>query len=147
MRGAQRAGGRKPPAVARALGVTLRAIWLVGALPARRLGGLKAELNPFGGHLKDFVRPRHFVLHSNGWKGDHEPGNLHHDQLGTRRVRRLHRSLGRQYDKAVECLIKDRDALLAFYDFPAEHWKHLRTTNPIESSLQRIVSRTRPRSP
>ena len=37
---------------------------------------------------------------------------------------------GVKYDKAVECLIKDRDALLAFYDFPAEHWKHLRTTNP-----------------
>src|ERR1700730_4961175 len=42
---------------------------------------------------------------------------------------------GVKYDKAVECLIKDRDALLAFYDFPAEHWKHLRTTNPIESSF------------
>ena len=40
---------------------------------------------------------------------------------------------GVKYDKAVECLIKDRDALLAFYDFPAEHWKHLRTTNVIES--------------
>src|SRR5207245_3898768 len=38
-------------------------------------------------------------------------------------------SWGVKYDKAVECLIKDRDALLAFYDFPAEHWKHLRTTN------------------
>jgi transposase-like protein len=35
---------------------------------------------------------------------------------------------GVKYDKAVECLVKDRDALLAFYDFPAEHWKHLRTT-------------------
>src|SRR5262249_29342255 len=33
---------------------------------------------------------------------------------------------GVKYDKAVECLIKDRDALLSFYDFPAEHWKHLR---------------------
>jgi putative transposase len=41
---------------------------------------------------------------------------------------------GVKYDKAVECLIKDRDALLSFYDFPAEHWKHLRTTNVIESS-------------
>ena len=40
---------------------------------------------------------------------------------------------GVKYDKAVECLIKDRDALLAFYDFPAEHWKHPRTTNVIES--------------
>jgi putative transposase len=37
-----------------------------------------------------------------------------------------------KYDKAVECLTKDRATLLAFYDFPAEHWKHLRTTNPIE---------------
>jgi SHS2 domain-containing protein len=42
---------------------------------------------------------------------------------------------GVKYDKAVECLAKDRDALLAFYDFPAEHWKHLRTTNVIESSF------------
>jgi transposase-like protein len=38
-----------------------------------------------------------------------------------------------KYLKACECLAKDRDELLAFYDFPAEHWKHLRTTNPIES--------------
>jgi Transposase, Mutator family len=42
---------------------------------------------------------------------------------------------GVKFDKAVECLIKDRDALLAFYDFPAEHWKHLRTTNVIESAI------------
>src|SRR5262249_23862918 len=42
---------------------------------------------------------------------------------------------GVKYDKAVECLTKDRDALLGFYDFPAEHWKHLRTTNVIESSF------------
>ena len=47
---------------------------------------------------------------------------------------------GVKYDKVVECLIKDRDALLAFYDFPAEHWKHLRTTNPIESSLPRSAT-------
>ena len=47
-----------------------------------------------------------------------------------------------KYDKAVECLIKDRDALLAFYDFPAEHWKHLRTTNVIESSFATVRHRT-----
>jgi acyl transferase domain-containing protein len=46
---------------------------------------------------------------------------------------------GVKYDKAVECLIKDREALLAFYDFPAEHWKHLRTTNVIESSFATMV--------
>jgi putative transposase len=49
---------------------------------------------------------------------------------------------GVKYDKAVECLIKDREALLAFYDFPAEHWKHLRTTNVIESSFATIRHRT-----
>jgi putative transposase len=38
-----------------------------------------------------------------------------------------------KYDKAVACLTKDREALLAFFDFPAEHWDHLRTSNPIES--------------
>jgi putative transposase len=49
---------------------------------------------------------------------------------------------GVKYDKAVECLTRDRDALLAFYDFPAEHWKHLRTTNIIESSFATIRHRT-----
>jgi putative transposase len=49
---------------------------------------------------------------------------------------------GVKYDKAVECLLKDREALLAFYDFPAEHWKHLRTTNVIESSFATIRHRT-----
>jgi transposase-like protein len=49
---------------------------------------------------------------------------------------------GTKYDKAVECLTKDRDVLLAFYDFPAEHWKHLRTTNPIESSFATVRHRT-----
>jgi putative transposase len=51
-------------------------------------------------------------------------------------------SWGVKYRKAVECLIKDRDALLTFYDFPAEHWKHLRTTNIIESSFATVRHRT-----
>jgi transposase-like protein len=49
---------------------------------------------------------------------------------------------GAKYDKAVECLTKDRDALLALYDFPAEHWDHLRTTNPIESVFATVRHRT-----
>lgn len=49
---------------------------------------------------------------------------------------------GIKYDKAVECLIKDHDALLAFYDFPAEHWKHLRTSNVIESAFATVRHRT-----
>lgn len=48
-----------------------------------------------------------------------------------------------KYDKAVSCLEKDRDALLTFYDFPAEHWKHIRTTNPIESTFATVRHRTR----
>jgi transposase-like protein len=49
---------------------------------------------------------------------------------------------GVKYDKAVACLAKDRESLMAFYDFPAEHWKHLRTTNPIESTFATIRHRT-----
>ena len=47
-----------------------------------------------------------------------------------------------KYPKAVECLKKDRDVLLTFYDFPAEHWQHLRTTNPIESTFATVRLRT-----
>ena len=47
-----------------------------------------------------------------------------------------------KYAKAVSCLIKDRDALLTFYDFPAEHWDHLRTSNPIESVFATVRHRT-----
>ena len=49
---------------------------------------------------------------------------------------------GTKYDKAVACLTKDRDALLTFYDFPAEHWDHLRTANPIESVFATVRHRT-----
>ena len=47
-----------------------------------------------------------------------------------------------KYPKAVSCLVKDRDVLLTFYDFPAEHWVHLRTTNPIESTFATVRLRT-----
>jgi transposase-like protein len=47
-----------------------------------------------------------------------------------------------KYDKAATCLEKDRDVLLAFYDFPAEHWKHLRSTNPVESTFATVRHRT-----
>jgi putative transposase len=47
-----------------------------------------------------------------------------------------------KYPKAVQCLEKDREALLTFYDFPAEHWKHIKTTNPIESTFSTVRLRT-----
>lgn len=49
---------------------------------------------------------------------------------------------GAKYPKAAECLAKDREALMAFYDFPAEHWVHLRTSNVIESTFATIRHRT-----
>ena len=49
---------------------------------------------------------------------------------------------GAKYEKAVICLTKDRDALLTFYDFPAKHWDHLRTSNPIESVFATVRHRT-----
>ena len=48
-----------------------------------------------------------------------------------------------KYPKAVKCLTKDRDVLLTFYDFPADHWIHLRTTNPIESMFATVRLRTK----
>ena len=47
-----------------------------------------------------------------------------------------------KYPKAAECLAQDREVLLAFYDFPAEHWGHIRTTNPIESTFATVRLRT-----
>jgi putative transposase len=47
-----------------------------------------------------------------------------------------------KYPKATECLKKDREVLLTFYDFPAEHWRHIRTTNPIESTFSTVRMRT-----
>ena len=44
-----------------------------------------------------------------------------------------------KYEKAVACLTKDREALLSFFDFPAEHWDHLRTSNPIEAYSRQCV--------
>ena len=49
---------------------------------------------------------------------------------------------GVKYEKAVACLTKDQEALLAFFDFPAEHWDHLRTSNPIESVFATVRHRT-----
>ena len=47
-----------------------------------------------------------------------------------------------KYPKAVECLVKDKEQMLAFFDFPAEHWRHLRTSNPIESTFAIVRQRT-----
>ena len=48
-----------------------------------------------------------------------------------------------KYPGAASCLAKDRDVLLSFYDFPAQHWQHIRTTNPIESVFATVRLRTK----
>lgn len=56
---------------------------------------------------------------------------------------RFEQMFAAKYPKAVQCLQKDKDELLAFYDFPAMHWQSLRTTNPIESAFSTIRHRTK----
>ena len=58
-------------------------------------------------------------------------------------IERFEGEYGAKYPKAVESLTRDQDRLLTFFDFPAEHWKHLRTTNPIESSFATVRLRQR----
>ena len=51
-------------------------------------------------------------------------------------------SYNAKYPTAVACLTKDKDQMVAFFDFPAEHWRHLRTSNPIESTFATVRQRT-----
>lgn len=62
-------------------------------------------------------------------------------QEAERAFDRFIETYGAKYPKAVDCLSKDRETLLAFYDFSAEHWVHLRTSNPIESSFATVRHR------
>ena len=64
-------------------------------------------------------------------------------ELALEEMKRFAGEYGAKHPKAVECLEKDKVELLAFYDFPAEHWGHLRTTNPIESPFATVRLRTK----
>ncbi len=64
-------------------------------------------------------------------------------QSATEDIHRFEQEFQAKYAKAVECLLKDQDELLTFFDFPAEHWIHLRTTNPIESTFATVKARTK----
>ena len=71
--------------------------------------------------------------------------NVHHAETRADAVAAIEtfkQKYGTKYAPAVTCLTKDVDALLAFYDFPAEHWDHLRTSNPIESVFATVRHRT-----
>jgi putative transposase len=61
----------------------------------------------------------------------------------TEDIQRFVQEFQAKYPKAAECLLKDQDELLTFFDFPAEHWGHLRSTNPIESTFSTVKARTK----
>jgi transposase-like protein len=63
-------------------------------------------------------------------------------ELALKQMKHFETVFSAKYPKAVECLTKDEKALLTFYDFPAEHWASLKTTNPIESMFATVKHRT-----
>ena len=80
------------------------------------------------------------------WRQRDPDTGLPHHHLGSldnRFRREFRRSLRREFPKAAAKITEDEDELLAFYDYPAEHWVHLRTTNPIESTFATVRLRTK----
>jgi len=81
-------------------------------------------------------------LHPSAKRGLHEIWMAESKANAEKAMRSFRELFAAKYEKAVLCVEKDKDALLAFYDFPAEHWKHLRTSNPIESTFATVRLRT-----
>ena len=73
----------------------------------------------------------------------HEIMNAEHKEAAEAAVDRFQETYGAKYPKAVEKLLKDREVLLSHFDFPAEHWIHLRSTNAIESTFATVRLRTK----
>jgi len=69
--------------------------------------------------------------------------NAEDKDQASRAIRAFERQYGAKFPKAVAKIVDDEDVLLAFYDYPAEHWIHLRTTNPIESTFATVRLRTK----
>lgn len=82
------------------------------------------------------------TLHGKAKAGLHEIWMAETKTQAEKAFDRFVRDFGVKYPKATGVLIKDREVLLSFYDFPAEHWAHIRTTNPIESTFATIRHRT-----
>lgn len=69
--------------------------------------------------------------------------NAEHRDHAEAAIKTFAQLYGAKFPKAVKKITEDQDQLLAFYDFPAEHWIHLRTTNPIESTFSTVRLRTK----
>jgi putative transposase len=81
-------------------------------------------------------------VHRAAKKAIHEITEAENKAEAERAVERFAKEFGAKWPKAVAKIVEDKEALLAFYEFPAEHWIHLRTTNPIESTFAPVRART-----
>ena len=82
------------------------------------------------------------ALHVSAKKAIHEIYMSEDRTMARKMLKKFITKYGSKYPKAAECLLKDEEALLAFYDFPGAHWTHIRTTNPIESTFATVRHRT-----
>ena len=81
-------------------------------------------------------------VHKRAKKAIKEITEAENKQEAKKSVKEFEGEFGRKWPKAVEKITEDEEALLAYYDYPAEHWRHLRTTNPIESPFATVRART-----
>lgn len=81
-------------------------------------------------------------IHAKAKEDIHEIWMAEDKKTAKKALKHFVKKYGTKYPKATTCLEKNRRQLLAFYDFPAEHWKHIRTTNPIESTFATVRHRT-----
>lgn len=107
------------------------------------------DVFPATGHQRDWVHKTANVLdslpknvHSRAKAAIHEITEAENKKEAQRAIEAFADEFSVKWPKAVAKIVDDREALLAFYDYPAEHWRHLRTTNPIESVFAPVRART-----
>jgi putative transposase len=100
-------------------------------------------------HQRDWVHKTANVLdalpksvHKRAKKAIHEITEAENKAEAKKAIKEFGEEFGVKWPKAIEKIVCDEEALLAYYDFPAEHWRHLRTTNPIESPFATVRART-----
>jgi hypothetical protein len=81
-------------------------------------------------------------VHGRDKKAIHEITEAENKAEAKKTIKEFGEEFGVKWPKANEKIVCDEEALLAYYDFPAEHWRHLRTTNPIESPFATVRART-----
>ena len=102
-------------------------------LVSQPVKGLLAAVTQHGGHPRSHRRDGHGTRHRSSSTSAHSSGSYSLSSA----------DYGAKYPKAVAKIVADADVLLEFYRYPAEHWIHLRTTNPIESTFATVRLRTK----